>query len=225
MRILSTKLLTSSFKNRLVQKGFSLVEFPFIKIEPHALNIDSLNDNILITSQNTVRLALNDSNLKSLMVNKKYFCVGEKTKALLEENDKRVVKMSKNGSFLSKYITANHKNESFSFLCGRQRRPEIEIELAKKKVSLTLHEIYNTIHTPKTVETKFDGVLFFSPSAVESYFKTNTWKFGMQGFCIGSSTAASLSNYTKNFSVAKFPNENQLLLSIHKYYSHDYDKK
>ena len=59
MRILSTKLLTSSFKNRLVQKGFSLVEYPFIKIEPHALNIDSLNDNILITSQNTVRLALN----------------------------------------------------------------------------------------------------------------------------------------------------------------------
>ena len=59
---------------------------------------------------------------------------------------------------------------------------------------------------------------FFSPSAVSSYFTKNTWPENAHGFCIGSSTSKTLSQFTSNFSKAKNPTENQLLHTIHKYY-------
>ena len=39
MRLLSTKLLSANFKDRLIQQGFSLIEYPFIKIKPLVHNI------------------------------------------------------------------------------------------------------------------------------------------------------------------------------------------
>lgn len=225
MRLLSTKLLSANFKDRLIHQGFSVVEFPFIKIKPLPIEIDSVHDNIIFTSQNAVRLALNEPNLTPKLDGKNYFCVGEKTKVILEEKGRKVIKMSQNASILADFISKNHKNESFSFFCGKQKRPEIERVLTQNETPLILHEIYDTLYTPKAIETEFDGVLFFSPSAVKSYFKTNTWKTGMHGFCIGNTTTASLSKFTKNYSVAKSPNENQLLLSIHHYYTQDYAQK
>jgi len=46
---------------------------------------------------------------------------------------------------------------------------------------------------PKGGEKRFDGILFFSPSAVESYLKSNTIKDEMC-FCIGETTAEALEN-------------------------------
>ena len=225
MRLLSTKLLSANFKNRLIQKGFSLIEYPFIKINPLVHNTTELQDHIIITSQNTVQLVFNDLVLKPKLEGKNYFCVGEKTKALLEEKGQKVIKMSQNASILASFIQKNHKNNSFSFFCGKKRRPEIETNLSAKAIPLYIHEMYETLYTPKVIETKFDGILFFSPSAVESYFKMNSWKQEVQGFCIGSTTATSLSKYTHLYSTAKAPNENQLLLSIHHYYTHHYAQK
>ena len=225
MRLLSTKLLSANFKDRLIHRGFSLVEFPFIQIKPIPSKINKVHNNIIFTSQNAVRLALNEPNISPKLEGKNYFCVGEKTKLILEKEGHKVVKMSQNASFLADFISKNHINESFSFFCGKQRRPEIEKVLAQNETPLILHEIYDTLYTPKAIESRFDGILFFSPSAVKSYFKSNTWKAGMHGFCIGNTTAASLSKFTKNYSVAKSPNENQLLLSIHHYYTHDYAQK
>ena len=147
MRLLSTKLLTVNFKDRLVQKGFSLVEFPFIKIKPLNTEIKTLEDNIIITSQNAASLVLNNPHLSPKLEGKNYFCVGEKTKMLLTGNGLKVIKMSQNASILSNFITKNHKNASFSFLCGIQRRPEIETELAKNKIPLSVHKIYDTLYT------------------------------------------------------------------------------
>jgi len=114
MRLLSTKLLTVNFKDRLVQKGFSLVEFPFIKIKPLNTEIKTLEDNIIITSQNAASLVLNNPHLSPKLEGKNYFCVGEKTKMLLTGNGLKVIKMSQNASILSNFITKNHKNASFS---------------------------------------------------------------------------------------------------------------
>ena len=182
MRLLSTKLLTVNFKDRLVQKGFSLVEFPFIKIKPLNTEIKTLEDNIIITSQNAASFVLNNPHLSPKLEGKNYFCVGEKTKMLLTGNGLKVIKMSQNASILSNFITKNHKNASFSFLCGIQRRPEIETEFAKNKIPLSVHKIYDTLYNSTVIESQFDGILFFSPSAVESYFKKNTWTSKTHGF-------------------------------------------
>ena len=55
------------------------------------------------------------------------------------------------------------------------------------------------------IENKSDAILFFSPSAVESYFKLNTIK-DETCFCIGETTAETLEKKkVKNIIVAHRP--------------------
>jgi uroporphyrinogen-III synthase len=48
------------------------------------------------------------------------------------------------------------------------------------------------------VERVYDGIAFFSPSAVESFFSINTVPEATRLFAIGETTAASISAYCSN---------------------------
>jgi uroporphyrinogen-III synthase len=133
--------------------------------------------------------------------------------------------MCQNSLELAQFLVKNHKNDSFSFFCGKRRRPEIETVLEQHKIRLEVHELYQTYFTAKHFETHFDGILFFSPSAVTSFFMKNNWPVGTHGFCIGTTTAAELEKYTSEFSTAKQPSESHLLVTLHHYYKQHYVKK
>ena len=222
MRLLSTKILSPQFRDRLIQLGCSVVEYPFIKISPLKWELQKIENALIFTSQNAIKLAFESTNISDQIRNKNCYCVGEKTKLLLEENDQKVVKMSKNASDLAHFIAKNCKNESFSFFCGKQRRPEIEHLLEQYDIPLKIHELYETLLTPKHFESPFDGVLFFSPSAVNSYFLKNTWPEDAYGFCIGPTTAGTLKTHTPNVLEAKNPSENHLISAIHQHYTQHY---
>ena len=218
MRLLSTKIVSSHFKDELIKIDISVVEYPIIKIDPLHIKINHVRPTLIFTSQNAVNIIFESSDIVKKIKNKNCFCVGQKTKVLLNEKGLNVIKMFENAKDLARFLVKNHKKESFSFFCGKQRRKEIETSLNQCKMVLDIHEIYETTYTSKHFETYFDGILFFSPSAVSSYFTKNTWPENAHGFCIGSSTSKTLSQFTSNFSKAKNPTENQLLHTIHKYY-------
>lgn len=222
MRLLSTKILRAAFKDRLIQHGFTVVEYPFIKISPQNYTPFPLNTHLIFTSQNAVKFAFEHPNLYTKMKGKNCFCVGEKTKSILEENGQKVIKMTQNAHDLAHFLIKNYKNERFSFLCGQRRRPEIEAILHQHKMELTVHELYTTTLTSKHFEIPFDGILFFSPSAVESYFAENDWSKKTHGFCIGETTSESLSKFTNAYSIAKSPSEAQLLLILKAFYNLNY---
>ena len=225
MRLLSTKIVTPLFKDNLIDNGFTVIEYPFIKIKPIPIKIISLNKYLIFTSQNAVRIVFNDSEIIEQIAHKDCFCVGEKTKFLLEEYGLKVIKMSQKSSFLADFISKNYKKSEFSFFCGSKRRSELEDILSIHKIPLKIHEVYNTLHAPRYFETVFDGVLFFSPSAVLSYQKSNSWNSQTHGFCIGSSTAETLKKITSNYSIAELPNDQKLLKSINQYYTQHNAKK
>ena len=218
MRLLGTKKLSLYLKDLLIKNKFSLVEHSFIHIKPISDQIRIANENLIFTSQNAVKIAFSNSKIKHLLEGKKYFCVGEKTKCILEENGQKVTKKAQNSAELAHFLEKNYKNEAFSFLCGKRRRSEIESFFYTNNSNSEVVEIYDTLLTPKTFNSKFDGILFFSPSAVLSFFQTNLWSPKAHGFCIGKTTASALENYTKNFSIAKEPNEMEVFLSIYNYY-------
>lgn len=218
MRLLGTKKLSIYLRDLLIKNQFSLVEHSFIQIKPLSVQIRITNENLIFTSQNAVKIAFSNSKIKPLLEGKKYFCVGEKTKCILEENGQRVTKKAQNSAELAHFLEKNYKNEAFSFLCGKRRRSEIESFFYSNNSNSEVIEIYDTLLTPKTFNSKFDGILFFSPSAVLSFFQTNLWSPKAHGFCIGKTTAYALENYTKNFSIAKEPNEMEVFLSIYNYY-------
>ena len=122
-RLLSTKILSQGFKDRLLMHSFSLVEKSFIKISPiQNLKLADSNQAIIFSSQNAVKIAFSNSKIKPLLEGKKYFCVGEKTKCILEENGQKVTKMAQNSAELAHFLEKKYKNEAFSFLCGKRRR-------------------------------------------------------------------------------------------------------
>jgi uroporphyrinogen-III synthase len=78
------------------------------------------------------------------------------------------------------------------FFCGQKRRDTLKEQLTQKGV--VVHEIvvYETLLTPQRVHRAYGGILFFSPSAVESFFLQNTPSAGTIYFAIGRTTAAAL---------------------------------
>ena len=173
MRLLSTKNVSKSFKDELNQSGISLKEYPMIEIVPIQFKISQVNSALIFTSQNAVNIAFESADILRKIKDKNCFCVGEKTKALLQKRGLNVLKMCQNASDLSNFLVENYKKESFSFFCGKQRMKEIETSLNKYGIALNIYEIYQTNFTSKHFKTYFDGILFFSPTAVSAQVEQN----------------------------------------------------
>ncbi len=57
--------------------------------------------------------------------------------------------------------------------------------------------VYKTIETPQLILKKYDGILFFSPSAVQSFFLKNSISPRTKVFAIGNTTANALKLFTQ----------------------------
>ena len=101
-RLLSTKILSQGFKERLLMHSFSLVEKSFIKIIPiQNPKLADSNQAVIFSSQNAVKIALDNSEIKSLVDQKPIYCIGKKTALLLVKNGQKVVKIAQNSSDLA----------------------------------------------------------------------------------------------------------------------------
>ena len=108
MRLLGTKKLSLYLKDLLIKNKFSLVEHSFIHIKPISDQIRIANENLIFTSQNAVKIAFSNSKIKHLLEGKKYFCVGEKTKYILEKNGQKVTKKAQNSAELAHFLEKNY---------------------------------------------------------------------------------------------------------------------
>ena len=97
------------------------------------------------------------------------------------------------------------------FFCGDQRRDELPSLL--KACNITVEEIivYKTLETPVRIECAYDGVLFFSPSAVHSFFSVNQPILQAVYFAIGTTTAAAIQQHQiENVIIAEEPSKEGL---------------
>ena len=212
INILSTKTLLSHQKQTLLDAGFSVAEANFIKTENSDFDLKEINDNLIFTSQNAAQSVLlhpKSNELKSKTV----FCVGIKTKALLEENGFNVEVYVDYASDLAEIITLIYSNESFTFFSGNLRKETLPKALKAAKVNFNEIQVYETTLTPQKIKTLVDGILFFSPSGVESYLKDNKIKNEIC-FCIGETTASTLDKTTRNIIVADQPSVDNVIEDV-----------
>jgi uroporphyrinogen-III synthase len=195
--VLSTKKLKENQRSLLLNADVSLVDYNAIKIEIVPFEISSSIENAIFTSQNAVNAVMG-----SEFGVRNCFCVGEKTKLLLEENGQKVIKMAEYASALADYLVKNNKNDSFQFFCGNIRSDEIPSKLKQNNIAFEEIEVYKTTLNLKKFERQFDAVLFFSPSGVRSYFEANSFSkvlnSGRLAVCIGTTTASEAKKYTEN---------------------------
>lgn len=213
--VLSTKILTPAQKELFLNSGLGLVEYDALKIDFLNVEIPLDYHNYIFTSKNAVAAFLNQ--VKDVDLSKfNTFCVGEKTKALLEQNGLKVIEMAENASELGANIIKKHKNEEFLFLCGNKRRDELPELLTKNNIQFKELEVYRTELNPKAFQRNFDGILFFSPSGIRSYLLEN--KIGNSTlFCIGDTTATEAQKHSNQIITANKPTvENVLVQAIKK---------
>ncbi|MCB0464956.1 MAG: uroporphyrinogen-III synthase [Aequorivita sp.] len=201
--VLSTKKLNESQKSLLLLAGASLVEYNAIKIEFVPFEAPSNIKNAIFTSQNAANSFFENECQpeRSRRVIENCFCVGNKTKLLLEENDQKVIKMTEYASELADFIVKYHKNDSFHFFCGNIRSDEISSKLNENSIAFEEIEVYKTTLNPKKFERTFDAILFFSPSGVRSFISENEIQKSI-AVCIGNTTASEAKKYTENVVVA-----------------------
>lgn len=221
IRILSTKKLVVNQKQFLLNANISLVEADFISIKQKKVAIETINENLIFTSQNAVLSLI--ENIEStetldLLKKKNVFCVGMKTKALLEENGFNVVAYTGYAADLAEIITLIYNKEKFSFFSGNLRRDTLPEALKEAKIVFNEMEVYQTILNPQKVNGPFDGILFYSPSGIESYLKNN--KINKEiCFCIGTTTADALENVTDNVVIANQPTVENVIIQCINYYA------
>ncbi len=211
--ILSTKTLSSSQKNLLLNANLQFVEYNAIKIE--FLDFHSTKtilENAIITSKNSAKAILD----KQIEITN-CFCVGDKTAASLQENGYFVKETANYGSELGTVIAEKYREEKFSFFCGNKRRPELPSILKENKVDFEEIEVYKTSLNFRDFEQEFDGILFFSPSAVKSFTKENKLA-GIPAFCIGKTTAAEAEKHTKKIITATKPSIENVIVQVVKYF-------
>lgn len=210
--VLSTKKLSLAQKTLLLNSGIGLVETDFISIVPLAFEIPYIPEHLIFTSKNAVRQVLQNPKLPNLK-QKKIFCVGEKTATYLTDKGFNVVEIAPYGAALGKRIAEFYSRRSFIFFCGKRRNPELAEKLRSQDILLKEVEVYDTILTPKSFDRTFDGILFFSPAAVESYSEKNEIQ-NSTAFCIGKTTAAVARKLTQNLIIANKPTIENLIVQV-----------
>ena len=215
IRIVSTKKLKSNQKQFLLNAGFRLVEADFIQIKSHKINISSNYDFLIFTSQNAILSVLENEN-HSILKSKISFCVGIKTRQLLEENGFQVEQSFDYAEELVEYLLIYHSDKKFTFFSGNLRRDTIPNAFQKNNIIFEEIEVYQTDLTPHKIDNQVDGILFFSPSAVQSYVKENTITNEIC-FCIGTTTAAELT--TNNRIIANLPTVENVIIQCINYFN------
>ena len=216
IRILSTKKLKSNQKQFLLNAGMAVIEADFIGIQSKSFTFLNIYDNLIFTSGNAVAAVSDHPDVQEIR-RKPSFCVGEKTADLLDENGFTVQERANSATELAKIVISEYANESFTFFSGNQRLDELPNKLKEAAIIFNEIEVYETIAMPQPIKATVNGILFFSPSAVESYLLSNEIT-NETCFCIGNTTAKALMKTTDKIIIANQPSvENTIIQTINYY--------
>lgn len=104
------------------------------------------------------------------------------------------------------------------WFCGNLRRHELKKALEEKNISITEIEVYHTAPTPMQINEKFDGLVFFSPSAVSSFLENNRISNSMMCFAVGETTAEALKGITQNIKISTAASQEKMVELIIEHY-------
>jgi uroporphyrinogen-III synthase len=185
-----------------IPDSIDLRVIPFIEIVPRGeeflkKQIEGLaaeQTAVVFTSAHAVRGV---TNLLTKKPDWKLYCIRYETRRALEMwfGEEYILKTADNAKVLSDQIIADGIREAV-FFCGDQRMDILPDQLRKHGVRLNELIVYDTILRPVQIEHQPDAILFFSPTAVKSFFSMNELMPSTTIFAMGQTTAASLKKFT-----------------------------
>jgi uroporphyrinogen-III synthase len=206
IQILSTRPLEGKILQQATQAGVDIEELSFIETTPVQSKLlqKKINDTfqqpstVIFTSMNAVEaIALR---VKEKIPSWKIYCIGTATRQLVGKyfgND-AIAGTANDAASLAALIVADQPKGKIIFFCGDQRRDELPGMLQQHAIDLWEIIVYETIATRHRIEKQYNGILFFSPSAVESFFCNNKLANKTILFAIGATTAKEIKKYSDN---------------------------
>ena len=225
--ILSTRPLNNSSVADAEAAGITIDTISFIETEP--IRSGELQQRIKLTLQKSATVIFTSMNAVEAVAAEQektqpawtIFCIGNTTAHLVKKyfGELSIAGTANSASELAKLIAdKNHIHEAI-FFCGDQRRDDLPEMLFNNHVSIEEIIVYHTTAVPHKVEKSFDGILFFSPSAVESFFGNNKIESKTILFAIGNTTANQIKKYADNrIIIASRPGKENLVEDMIKYF-------
>lgn len=172
--------------------------------------------NVIFTSQNAVEALLENFSPMELQFENIY-CVGKRTKRLIEKKIGKVSQDENSAEKLADYLVENLKEKEVTHFCGNKKREELSIILNENNIEVNEIECYQTSLTPRKIDGKFNGILFYSPSGIESFLTQNKIS-DIVVFCIGETTATEARKYFKNVEVSKVSTIESVIETANEYF-------
>ncbi len=149
------------------------------------------------------------------------YCMGTTTNTLIQQyfGADRIIGTANSAAALAELIAEDRFIDNVIFFCGDQRRDELPDVLRNYDIEVNEITVYQTIAVPNKINKQYNGILFFSPSAVDSFFKTNTLPQQTILFAIGNTTATAIKKHTTNkIIISDAPGKNNLVRKMLEYF-------
>ena len=206
IQILCTKAVDDVLISEASDSNISIDILSFIDTEPietvevqqeinHALLLQA---DVVFTSMNAVE-AVADLMYEDVP-RWNIYCIANATAELVKETfgAQSIAGTAETSTELAELIIASGNIEELIFFCGDQRRDELPSLLKDNDIDVNEIVVYHTIEVPHKIQKDYKGILFFSPSAVKSFFSVNTIHKDTVVFAIGNTTADSIKSYSSN---------------------------
>jgi uroporphyrinogen-III synthase len=218
--ILSTKELNHDLIEQAAVKGIQIDCIPFIQVKPIVADValekvKPLNGKkvtAVFTSVYGVHAVASAKPDVSLW---EIYCLSGATKSAVEKSfsSVNIKSVAENALALAHHIVED-KVEDVYFFCGNARREELPDFLKKNKVKVQEMVMYQTHITSVELHREYDGIVFFSPSGVESFLLENKVPVKAILFAIGNTTAACLQHLPNQLIIGEKPDPKILIQKI-----------
>ncbi|VAV84352.1 Porphobilinogen deaminase / Uroporphyrinogen-III synthase in Bacteroidetes, divergent, putative [hydrothermal vent metagenome] len=204
VNVYSTKTLTEAQQN-LFHNDIKVNSSDFIQINTNRIKpflLKSEIKNVIITSKNAVEALITNIPTEELQF-KNIYCVGRRTKRMVEQKIGKVTHSEKNAKKLAEYLVEYLEGTEVTYFCSDLRLDDLPNILSENNITVNEVEAYSTKFASERIDDNVEGVMFYSPSTVKSYLLEN--QADKIAFCIGESTAAEAKKRFKDVRVAKVP--------------------
>ena len=147
---------------------------------------------------------------------KNIYCVGRRTKQLIEQKIGKVKHSENNAKKLAQYLVDFMEGTEITYFCSNLRLDNLPEILTKNNITLNEVEAYKTVYSSLKIDDSIEGIMFYSPSTVQSFMLENKAK--KIAFCIGDSTAEEAKKHFKDVRIAKVPTVESVIELVNDHY-------
>ncbi|WP_282122731.1 hydroxymethylbilane synthase [Algibacter mikhailovii] len=215
--VFSTKSFTEDqrllFHEKVVPESSDFIKISLNRIHPRFLRNEI--QNVVITSKNAVEALTTNFSATELQF-KNIYCVGRRTKRLVENKIGKVVHTEKNAQKLAEYLVEFIEGTEVTYFCSDIRLDALPTVLSENNIKVNEVEAYQTKYDSYKVANSVESAMFYSPSTVESFVKNNT--IDVIAFCIGETTAKEAKKHFKDVRIAKVPTVESVIELVNEHY-------